>query len=61
MTNKEQMEILNHTIRNGYFCGGSKDMDVLCQKGLMEYAGRKSFVQDAYYKITAKGKVEVTK
>lgn len=54
--NNEQKEILKHTVDNGLFCGGSKDMDILCDLGLMEYAGKKSFVPDPYYRITKKGR-----
>lgn len=56
---KEQQEILEHTAQRapgGLYCGGSKDMDALVTAGLMEYAGRKSFVPDAYYRITSKGR-----
>jgi len=53
--NNEQKAIIEHTIKNGLFCGGGKDMDELCDAGLMEYAGKKSFVPDPYYRITAKG------
>jgi len=31
-------------------------MDALVAEGLMEYAGRKSFVPDPYYRITSKGR-----
>ena len=57
--NREQREILYHTehrAAGGYYCGGGKDMDALVAAGLMEYAGRKSFVPDPYYKITSKGR-----
>ena len=56
LLNSEQMGILKHTDRNGLFCGGGKDMDILCQHELMEFAGRKSFVPDPYFRITAKGR-----
>ncbi len=52
----EQKEIIAHTIKNGIFCGGSKAMDALCDAGLMEYAGMKSFVPDPYYKVTTEGR-----
>ena len=32
------------------------DIDVLVAAGLMEYAGRKSFVPDPYYRITSQGR-----
>ena len=57
--NQNQREILEHTLyraAGGYFCGGGQDMEDLVLKGLMEYAGKKSFVPDKYYKITGKGK-----
>lgn len=57
--NCEQREILYHTAHRaagGYYCGGGKDMDELVSAGLMEYAGRKSFVPAPYYKITSKGR-----
>jgi len=53
--NNEQKAIIKHTIKNGLFCGGSKDMDELCDAGLMEFAGKKSFVPDPYYRVTSKG------
>ena len=52
----EQIEILRHTARNNVFCGGGPDMDSLCESGLMEYIGRKFFVPDPYYRITAQGR-----
>ena len=54
--NNEQKAILNHMIKNGLFCGDSSDMDWLVDNDLAEFAGRKSFVPDGYYRITAKGK-----
>jgi hypothetical protein len=53
-----QISILEHTLHRaagGYYCGGGPDMDALVAAGLMEYAGRKSFVPDPYYTITSKG------
>ena len=52
----EQIAIIEHTIKNGLFCGESKEMDDLCDKGLMECVGKKSFVPDKYYKVTNEGK-----
>lgn len=55
----EQREILHHTehrAAGGFYCGGGKDMDALVAAGLMESAGRKSFVPDEYFKITSKGR-----
>lgn len=57
--NNEQKAIIEHTIENGVFCGGSKDMDGLVDAGLMEFAGKKSFVPDPYYRVTPKGKKAV--
>lgn len=59
---KEQREILYHTehrAAGGFFCGGGKDMDALVAAGLMESAGRKSFVPDEYFKITSAGRKEL--
>jgi hypothetical protein len=56
---REQLSILDHTehrAAGGYYCGGGKDMDALVAAGLMEYAGRKSFVPDPYYRITSAGR-----
>lgn len=56
--NHEQIEILDHTMHRaagGLYCGGGKDMDALVAAGLMEYAGRKSFVPDPYYRVTGAG------
>jgi hypothetical protein len=56
---REQLDILDHTEHRapgGFFCGGGPDMDALVAAGLMEFAGRKSFVPDAYYRITSKGR-----
>lgn len=55
----EQYEILHHTehrAAGGLYCGGGKAMDDLVARGLMQCAGRKSFVPDAYYRITAAGR-----
>jgi hypothetical protein len=57
--NSEQRAIIDHTIyraAGGLYCGGSKDMDILCQSGLMEFAGNKSFVPDPYYRVTQAGR-----
>ena len=54
-----QMDILWHTehrAAGGLYCGGGPDVDALVEAGLMEYAGRKSFVPDPYYRITAAGR-----
>ena len=55
----EQVAILDHTAyraARGLYCGGSPDMDGLVAAGLMEDAGRKSFVPDPYYRITGAGR-----
>jgi len=54
--NKEQIEIIKHTIKNNVFCGGGADMDKLVDAGYMEYIGKKSFVPDPYYRVTTKGR-----
>lgn len=57
--NKEQVEILDHTVSraaNGLYCGDSPDMRELVRLGLMQNAGRKSFVPDPYFRITTKGR-----
>lgn len=51
----EHIEILKHTRQNGLFCGDSKEMQELCELKMMEYAGRKSFVPDPYYKLMRDG------
>lgn len=56
---REQFEILDHTINRascGLFCGDSQAMRELVAAGLMECAGRKSFVPDPYFRITAYGR-----
>lgn len=61
---KAQVSILRHTKHHaagGFYCGGSPDMDKLVEAGLMEYAGRKSFVPDPYYKLTVAGRVALSK
>ena len=53
---KEQISVLKHTAKNNFYCGEDSDVQILCSEGLMEYAGRKSFVPDSYFKLTCKGK-----
>lgn len=56
---RQQIEILRHTLHRaagGLFCGGGPDMDALVAAGLMESAGRKSFVPDEYFRITSAGR-----
>lgn len=45
-----------HRAAGGLYCGGGPDMDSLVERGLMIYAGRKSFVPHPYYRITSKGR-----
>lgn len=54
--NNEQIAILEHTLKNGRYCGNSKDMEELCKKGLMQYVGRTNICPDEYYQITREGK-----
>lgn len=56
VTNEEQLNILMHTRKNSFFCGESADMNILCDKGLMEFAGKKPFFHDSYYELTDVGK-----
>ena len=56
---REQQEILYHTAYHaaqGLYCGDSPDMRSLVADGLMEEAGRKGFVPDAYFRITSAGR-----
>jgi len=56
---KREFDILDHTINraaNGLYCGDSDEMKRLVQAGLMECAGRKSFVPEPYFRITASGR-----
>ena len=56
---QEQIAIMEHTAcraAQGMYCGDSPEMQGLVQAGLMESAGRKSFVMDEYFRLTAKGR-----
>lgn len=56
---KEHISIMEHTrdrAAGGFYCGGSKEMRELVAAGMMESAGRKSFVPDEYFKLTRKGR-----
>lgn len=56
---QSEFAILDHTINRascGLFCGYSDDMQRLVAAGLMEFAGRKSFVPDSYFRITSCGR-----
>lgn len=49
---------MDHTANrtaNGLYCGDSPDMQELVAAGLMVSVGRKSFVPDEYFKLTAAG------
>lgn len=55
----DQLNILDHTANRaarGLFCGDSPAMQSLVKAGLMESAGRKSFVPDEYFRLTSKGR-----
>lgn len=52
---QEHFGILKHTQKNGLFCGDSKEMQELCEGKLMEYAGRKPFVPDPYFRLGPDG------
>jgi len=54
---RHERDILWHTehrAAGGLYCGEIPES--LITDGLMEYAGRKSFVPDPYYRITSKGR-----
>lgn len=56
---RNQIGILSHTVyraAGGFYCGGGKDMEALVAAGLMQLAGRKSFVPDEYFRITSAGR-----
>lgn len=56
---RREWDILDHTINRascGLYCGDSPDMQSLVHAGLMEFAGRKSFVPDPYFRVTAAGR-----
>lgn len=56
---REQWSILDHTINRaarGIFCGDSEDMQALVAAGLMQFAGRVSWVPDPYFRITDAGR-----
>ena len=52
----EHIEILKHTEKNGLFCGDSPEMQDLCKLKMMEFAGRKTYVPDPYYRLMADGR-----
>lgn len=56
---EEHIAILDHTAHTatcGLYCGDSPEMQDLVKAGLMEFAGKKSFVPDPYFRITKAGK-----
>lgn len=56
---REQVAILDHAANraaNGLYCGGGSAMQGLVGAGMMESAGRKSFVPDEYFRITRLGR-----
>lgn len=55
---KEQISIMKHTAHlaaGGLYCGDGPDVQKLVEAGLMECAGRKSFVPEPYFRLTSKG------
>jgi len=57
---KEHIGIMRHTrdrAAGGFYCG--EIPKELVDEGLMEYAGRKSFVPDPYYRLTSKGRTAI--
>jgi hypothetical protein len=52
----EHIEILKHTEKNGLFCGDSPEMQDLCKLKMMEFAGKKPFVPDPYYRLAEDGR-----
>lgn len=56
---QEQLDILSHTDRHasrGVYCGDSPAMQACVERGWMEFAFRKSYVPDPYYRITEAGR-----
>lgn len=54
-----QRNILDHTAHGaagGLYCGDSTDMQTLVSLGLMVSMGKKSFVPDEYFALTATGR-----
>lgn len=52
----EHKAIMEHAIKNGLFCGDSPEMQELRDVGFMEFAGKKSYVPDSYFRCTSEGK-----
>jgi hypothetical protein len=56
---KECLSILDHTVcraAQGRYCGDSPEMQILVSMGLMESAGKVSWVPDEYFHITEEGR-----
>ncbi len=56
---RDHLAILDHTehrAARGLYCGDSPEIQELVRRGLMASAGRKSFVPDEYFRITAAGR-----
>ena len=54
------IDIMRHTrdrAAGGFYCGDSPEMQELVAWGLMESAGRKSFVPEEYFRLTHNGRV----
>jgi hypothetical protein len=58
--NHEEYSILLHTQKNKRFCGDSKEMQSLIEKGLMKSLGKVSWVPDEYFGLTDAGKQFLT-
>lgn len=59
MITKHEFEILDHTLHraaHGCFCGHESEMRPLVDAGLMEFAFRKSYVPEPYWRCTAAGR-----
>ena len=54
--NKEHLEIMRHTDLNQVYCGDEPELKELCDAGLMKCLGKKSFVPEPYYTLTAEGR-----
>ena len=58
----EHIDILKHTrdrAAGGFYCGDSPAMQELVEEGMMQFAGRKSFVPDPYFLLTSKGREQL--
>jgi hypothetical protein len=62
LLSNEHLEIMRHTrdrAAGGFYCGDSAEMQELVAAGLMESAGRKSFVPSEYFRLTAAGRASL--